>query len=336
MALSNSQYQAIMRIYNERQYEDKHGQDVRRAEVYECVPQVKEIEDEIASCAVDCARRLLDGDASARQEMRAQVERLRRHKIELMREHGYEPDYMEMRYHCPDCQDTGYAQGKKCHCFLKEQTRLLYAQSNIEDVLGRENFSTFSFDVYDGREIIPQLEMTVADYMRKVYGWCREYVENFPEKGGNLLFTGGTGVGKTFLTNCIAKELIDRGQSVIYLSANDLVDVFSGNKFRTDPEEQLRDMYQFVLDCDLLIIDDLGTELNNSFVSSQLFYCINERLVRGKGTIISTNLTVSMLRDSYSDRVSSRITSGYSVIPLYGEDLRRKEFCVRERGGKEI
>ena len=285
MALSNSQYQAIMRIYNERQYEDKHGQDMRRAEVYERVPQVKEIEDEIASCAVSCARRLLDGDAAARQEMRAEVERLRRRKTELMREHGYEPDYMEMRYHCPDCQDTGYAEGKKCHCFLKEQTRLLYAQSNIEDVLGRENFSTFSFDVYDGREIIPQLEMTVADYMRKVYGWCREYAENFPEKGGNLLFTGGTGVGKTFLTNCIAKEL----------------------------------------NCDLLIIDDLGTELNNSFVSSQLFYCINERLVRGKGTIISTNLTVSMLRDTYSDRVSSRITSGYSIIPLYGADLRTKE-----------
>ncbi len=324
MPLSNSQYQAIMRIYNERQYEDKHAQDLRRAEVYEHVPQVKELEDQAAACAADCARLLLSGDTLARQEKRGHLDALRRRRAELLRENGYEPDYMELRYYCPDCRDTGYVDGKKCHCFLKEQTRLLYAQSNIEDVLGRENFDTFSFGVYDGGEVIPELELTVGEYMRQVYGWCRDYADHYAEKGGSLLFTGGTGVGKTFLTNCIAKELIDAGQSVIYLSANDLVDIFSSNKFRTDSEEELRDMYQYVLDCDLLIIDDLGTELNNSFVSSQLFYCINERLVRGKGTIISTNLSVSMLRDMYSDRVSSRITSGYTIIPLYGRDLRTR------------
>ena len=311
-----------MRIYNERQYEDKHGQDRRRAEVYACIPRVKELEDQIASCAANCARRLLDGDTEARQAMRTEMEQLRLQKAELLEAYGFAPDYMEMHYYCPDCQDTGYVDGKKCHCFWKEQTKLLYAQSNIEDVLERENFSAFSFDVYDAGETIPQLDMTVAAYMRQVYGWCRDYVDHFREKHGNLLFTGGTGVGKTFLTNCIAKALIDQGQSVIYLSANDLVEIFSSNKFRTDSEEELRDMYQYVLDCDLLIIDDLGTELNNSFVSSQLFYCLNERLVRGKGTVISTNLSVSMLRDTYSDRVSSRITSGYMIIPLYGGDLR--------------
>ncbi len=324
MPLSNSQYQAIMRIYNERQYEDKHAQDLRRAEVYAHVPRVKELEDAIASCAASCARLLLEGEEQGRQEKKAALAALRREKAELLREYGYEPDYMEMRYHCPDCRDTGYADGKKCHCFLKEQTKLLYAQSNIEEILKRENFGTFSFDVYDSREIIPELEMTVAEYMRQVLGWCREYVANFASKGGNLLFTGGTGVGKTFLTNCIAKELIDGGQSVICLSANDLVDVFSGGKIHADSEEELRDMYRYVLDCDLLIIDDLGTELNNSFVSSQLFYCLNERLLRGKGTVISTNLSVSTLRDTYSDRVSSRITSAYTIIPLYGEDLRTR------------
>ncbi len=166
--------------------------------------------------------------------------------------------------------------------------------------------------------------MTVRDYMRQVYGWCQEYVEHFEEKGGNLIFTGSTGVGKTFLTNCIAKALIDRYQSVIYLSSNDLFDIFSKNKFHYETEDEMRDMYQYILDCDLLIIDDLGTELNNTFVSSQLFYCINERLLRNKSTIISTNLSLTMLRDSYSDRISSRIISKYSIIPLYGEDIRTK------------
>lgn len=324
MPLNNSQYQEIMRIYNERQYQDKHDQDLRRQEVYEKIPQVKEIEDEIAAESARCARRLLDGDPFARQQRKVAVEGLRRRKEELMRSHGYPPDYMEMRYHCPECQDTGYVDGRKCRCFLKEQTRLLYAQSNIEDVLKRENFTTFSYDVYDSGRIIPEINMTAAAYMKRVYGWCWDYVENFADRRGSLLFTGGTGVGKTFLSNCIARELIDRGQSVIYLSANDLVDVCSGSKFRSESEEEMREMYQYVLDCDLLIIDDLGTELNNSFVSSQLFYCINERLLRRKGTIISTNLSLSMIRDTYSDRVSSRIISGYEIIPLYGEDLRTR------------
>ena len=191
-------------------------------------------------------------------------------------------------------------------------------------MLKRENFAAFSFDVYDKETVIPEIQMTAAEYMKQVYRWCREYAENFRQKGGSLIFTGGTGVGKTFLSNCIAKELIDQFQSVIYLSSNDLFDVFSKNRFQHETEEEMREMYQYILDCDLLIIDDLGTELNNTFVSSQLFYCINERMIRQKSVIISTNLSPAMLRDSYSDRIASRILSSYMVIPLYGEDIRAK------------
>ncbi len=324
MSLSNSQYQAIMRIYNERQYRDKHDLDRRRREIDERIPQIRELEDEIASEAVRGARKFLDGDRNAKEEMKANLEELRGKKSRLLAEGGYPQDYLDMRYHCADCRDTGYIGGQKCHCFMKEQIRLLYAQSNIEEILQKENFSAFSPDVYDAKEKIPELGMTVADYMKRVRGWCLDYVERFEKEKGSLLFTGGTGVGKTFLANCIAKALIDRCQSVIFLSANDLVDVFSRNKFRYESEEDPQDMYRHILDCDLLIIDDLGTEMNNTFVSSQLFYCINERLLRNGGTIITTNLSMSALRDTYSDRVSSRIISGYEVIPLYGGDLRTK------------
>ena len=325
MSLSKSQYNAIMRIYNQRQFQDKYEQDERVKEVYRRIPQIRQLEDAMSSQAVACARRLLDGDERARQRLKDQLEDLREQKAVLLAAYGYDPDYMEMRYHCPECQDTGYVDGKKCRCFKKEEITLLYAQSNIQEILRRENFSAFTFQYYDNREVIPQIGMTVADYMKQVYAWCREYVEGFASKGGNLIFTGSTGVGKTFLTNCIAKELIDRYQSVIYLSSNDLFDIFSKNKFHHDAEADMQDMYQYILDCDLLIIDDLGTELNNSFVSSQLFYCINERLIRKKGTIISTNLSMDMLRDTYSDRISSRIISQYSIIPLYGGDIRTKK-----------
>lgn len=324
MSLSNSQYQAIMRIYNERQYQDRYEQDIRRREVYEKLPQVKAIEEELGSQAVTLARLLLDGDEKAAEASRRRTEQLRQQKAELMAGAGYPADYMEMRYHCPECRDTGYVERKRCRCFRREQMRLLYAQSNIEAVLERENFDTFTYRVYDDRKIIPGIEMTAAQYMRQVRGWCMDFVENFEQKGGNLIFTGSTGVGKTFLTHCIAKALIDRYQSVVYLSSGDLFDIFSKNKFHYEPEDDAQDMYSGILDCDLLIIDDLGTELNNSFVSSQLFYCVNERLNRGKSTVISTNLSMSMLRDAYSDRVSSRIVGRYTIIPLYGDDIRTK------------
>ena len=313
-----------MRIYNQRQFQDKYEQDQRREEVYQRVPQIRQIEDEISSQAVRCARKLLDGDTNAKEELKQHIEDLREQKEVLLSAFGFPADYMEMHYACPECQDTGYVDGRKCRCFKKEEIRLLYSQSNIEEVLLRENFDSFSYEYYDDRVVIPEIQMTVADYMRQVHTWCKEYVENFEKKGGNLIFTGSTGVGKTFLTNCIAKALIDQYQSVIYLSSNDLFDVFSKNKFHYDTEEEMKDMYQYILDCDLLIIDDLGTELNNTFVSSQLFYCINERLLRKKSTIISTNLSMTMLRDTYSDRISSRIISQYSIIPLYGDDIRTK------------
>ena len=297
MSLNNSQYNAIMRIYNQRQFQDKYEQDQRREEVYQKVPQIRQIEDEISSQAVRCARKLLDGDTNAKEELKQHIEDLREQKEVLLSAFGFPADYMEMHYACPECQDTGYVDGRKCRCFKKEEIRLLYSQSNIEEVLLRENFDSFSYEYYDDRVVIPEIQMTVADYMRQVHTWCKEYVENFEKKGGNLIFTGSTGVGKTFLTNCIAKALIDQYQSVIYLSSNDLFDVFSKNKFHYDTEEEMKDMYQYILDCDLLIIDDLGTELNNTFVSSQLFYCINERLLRKKSTIISTNLSMTMLRE---------------------------------------
>ncbi len=230
-----------------------------------------------------------------------------------------------MRYHCPDCKDTGYVKGRRCHCFEEARIHILYAQSNIREILERENFHTLSLEWYDRERKLPELGMTELDYMERVVRQCRDFADSFPEKGRNLLFTGGTGVGKTFLTNCIAKVLIERYRPVIYLSSQDLFDRLSRYKFNRDPQEGIEEACRHILDCDMLIIDDLGTELNNAFVSSQLFYCINERINREKGTIISTNLSVGMLRDTYSDRVTSRIMSHYATIPLYGGDIRMKK-----------
>ena len=322
MALSNSQYDAIMREYGRQQIENHHKLEERRKEIYARLPVVRQLEAEIAERSVACAKKLLEGDKSVLDRLKEDLRDLREQKALIIRAAGYPDDYLELHYRCPDCRDTGLVDGRKCHCFLQAQMKLLHAQSNLEDVLERENFKSLSFEYYDDTEILPQLGITNAAYMRRVVAGCREFVRDFDKKHDNLLFTGSTGVGKTFLTNCIARELMDSFHSVIYLTASDLFEVFSRNKFDYDNAEEMRDMYRFILDCDLLIIDDLGTELNNSFTSSQLFYCINERMNMSRSTIISTNLTLARLRDSYTDRVTSRIMSGYRIIPLYGGDIR--------------
>lgn len=325
MALSNSQYNAVMRDYEKQQVANRHDRDRRVAEVYRKVPQIEELEREISTRAASCARRVLNGDSGARSQLQAELADLREQKSLLLKAAGFEPGYMELRYRCPDCKDTGYANGRRCHCFERARIQILYAQSNIQEVLQRENFSTFSYRWFDDQEKLPGLGMTEADYMKRVVKKCREFAEQFPGGGANILFTGSTGVGKTFLTNCIAKELIDRYVSVIYLSSHDLFEIFSRYKFNRDAGEDVEETYRHILDCEMLIIDDLGTEVNNTFVSSQLFYCINERINRQRGTIISTNLSMDMLRDTYSDRVTSRIMSHYITIPLYGGDIRMKK-----------
>ena len=322
MALSNSQYDAIMREYGRQQIENHHKLEERRQEIYARLPVVRQLEAEIAERSVACAKKLLEGDKGVLDRLKEDLRDLREQKALIIRAAGYPDDYLELHYRCPDCRDTGLIDGRKCHCFLQAQMKLLHAQSNLEDVLERENFKALSYEYYDDTEILPQLGITNAAYMRRVVAGCREFVRDFDKKHDNLLFTGSTGVGKTFLTNCIARELMDDFHSVIYLTASDLFDVFSRNKFDYDNAEDMKDMYRFILDCDLLIIDDLGTELNNSFTSSQLFYCINERMNMSRSTIISTNLTLARLRDSYTDRVTSRIMSGYRIIPLYGGDIR--------------
>ena len=172
--------------------------------------------------------------------------------------------------------------------------KLLHAQSNLEDVLERENFKALSYEYYDDTEILPQLGITNAAYMRQVVAGCRSLYVTLIRNMTTFFVYRKHRRGKDVPTNCIARELMDDFHSVIYLTASDLFDVFSRNKFDYDnAEDDMKDMYRFILDCDLLIIDDLGTELNNSFTSSQLFYCINERMNMSRSTIISTNLTLA-------------------------------------------
>ena len=322
MGLSNSQHDAIMRVYDRRQFQDKREQDERVAEVNARIPRIAELSDAVSAAMAQAARCRLNGDEAGAKRLKEEAAGLREQKAVLLRENGYPEDYLEIRYQCPDCRDKGYVDGKKCHCFRHMEIELLYDQSTIRDQLERENFDTLSMDFYDRERVDEKLGMTVYEYMSSVIGECREFVEAFGEEKGSILFTGEVGSGKTFLSNCIARELIRNCFSVVYKSATDLFELLSESRFGNRDDEEAKEKAAGILDCDMLIIDDLGTELINSFTASQLFYCVNERLNRKKGTIITTNLSLNRLRDEFTDRVASRIIGCFRIIPLRGDDVR--------------
>ena len=323
MALNNSQYDMILRSYEQKQVHSRDMLDKRRKTVYNNVPELKEIHDSISLLSVSQARKLLNGDEKALADLKQQIRILIQRKTELLESAGYPADYLEPVYECPDCQDTGYIGNKKCHCLQKAIIDLLYTQSNIKNILQRENFDTFSFAYHSDNHVDPVTGRSALANIRNAHYVAHDFVDTFGKDFRNLFLYGDTGVGKTFLTNCIAKELMDKAFSVIYLTAFEFFDTLAKSRFEKDEDAEM--MNEHIFDCDLLIIDDLGTELTNSFTVSQLFLCINERLLRRKSTIISTNLSLESLVDIYSERTFSRITSNYTMLKITGDDIRIKK-----------
>ncbi|MBM6947183.1 ATP-binding protein [Mordavella massiliensis] len=320
MALTNSQYDQIMRVYEQRRLDNEHRRRRRYEEIYEEIPQIRELENEISSLSLREARRLLGGDPSALGSLRGEIRALSEKKLALLAEHGYPADYLELHYTCSDCRDTGYIDGRKCHCFRRAVIDLLYTQSGLQEILERENFDTFSLDYYSPGHIDRLTGRSSREAIEIALKSCREFTDTFGSEFRNLLLYGDTGVGKTFLSHCIARELLDKSFSVIYLTAARLFDIFAQNTFHRDEEPGFDQDH--IYGCDLLIIDDLGTEMSNSFTNSQLFICLNERILRRKATLISTNLSLEDLKNVYSERVFSRITSAYTVLRITGDDIR--------------
>lgn len=326
MALKNYQYNKILREYDMKQLKNKHDLDQRTEEVYSAIPELKEIDNAVVTCAVQSAKQLLMGENNPLTDLKKITEEASQKRKALLVEHGYPEDYLDPTYHCPDCKDTGYIGTEKCHCFKQAIVDIVYSQSNIKTAIMRENFDTFSYDFYSDDYVDPSVRMTPRANIKKVVDVAWNFINQFGKEYNNLLLYGNTGVGKTFLANCIAKELLDRAFTVIYLTAFQLFDILEKNKFgKGEDNFESQNQFEYILDCDLLIIDDLGTELNNSFVNVQLYLCINERFLRRKPTIISTNLSLDNINSIYSERVFSRIASNYSLLKIVGEDIRLKK-----------
>ena len=304
-----------IRSENERIHQDRVYQ------VYEKAPEIEQLEKQISSYALDVVKaRLMGRDVDS--DYTSRLNNLSDRKKHLLIQNGFPEDYLEPIYNCNICKDWGEIDGKVCSCVRKLRINELYRRSNLTSIFEKENFDTFdlesySRDKYKGHNKSPHENATI------ILGKAHNFVENFDSEHGNILIYGGTGIGKTFLSNCIAKALLDAGKSVLYLSANELFEQVLGRYIMSkDRSKALEAIYEYIYKSDLLIIDDLGTEVLSSFVKSQLFEIINQRILSSKSTVITTNLSLEAFQDRYTERVMSRIAKSFVLYPLYGDDIR--------------
>lgn len=324
MSLTTTQYQQIMHQYDLLRQSHYRKEQARRAEVYEKIPEIQEIDQKIAHISVERAKyRIRHQGKDQGTSLKEEIYDLSMQKIDYLVRHGYPAYYLDPIYTCKDCQDTGYIGTKKCHCFIDREKELFLEDSNLKEQLKEINFNTFHLDYYSA-EPCQDGRPSPRDNMRAILRECQDFIQNFQTKPGqNLLINGSTGVGKTFLSICIAGKIIDQGHSVIYMSSQELFERLADYTFRREKEEEV--LTDDIINADLLIIDDLGTEMNNAFINSQLFQCVNDRMIRKKSVIINTNLSLEAITKRYTGRVTSRLIETYNPLNIYGEDIRMKK-----------
>ena len=299
----------------------------RTEEVYRRVPRVEEIDRELRGTAARIVLAAFESGGDPDGALAALEKRnldLQRERAECLVGAGFPYDYLDDAPVCEKCQDTGWgADGRPCSCltayYAKEQNRRL---SKLLD-LGNQSFAAFSLEWYS-EEKWPEYGRSPLENMRIVRDICEKYAQNFSRHSGNLLFTGAPGLGKTFLSACIAREVSDRGFSVVYDTAGHVFQQFESGKFgRENPFEEDPDReVNRCLSCDLLIMDDVGTEMLTSFVQSAFYRIVNDRLVNGRRTVLSTNLKPEELGRRYGDAVLSRLRGEYQFLLFFGEDIR--------------
>ena len=325
--------QSILQRANARLQRRHEMADRRRyeleQELYRTQPRLRELDralrgtmSELAELAV--SGRPVEASGPEIREIRERNLALQAERAELLKALGYEADVLDEKPNCPLCGDSGWVGTEMCACLkqlcAREQMKSLTALLNLTD---EQSFEKLRLDVYSDR---PQGEnRSPREHMRQVVTVCEGFARRFPcYPLKNLLFSGGTGLGKTFLSGCIARQVSEGGYSVVYDTAINLFTAFESRKFARDlaVERQARDDTRRYLSCDLLILDDLGSELTTPLVQSSLYEVVNSRIQADKRTIISTNLSMKHIAERYSPQVASRIGGLYRELLFYGEDIR--------------
>jgi DNA replication protein DnaC len=318
----------IEHIYDNLRTKEASDLLKRKEEIQKNLPRVLDLERQIAKLCIQLSINLLknlpDRDDYL-NSIRTKITDLRIMKSELLVQNGYGIDYLDMHYKCTKCKDTGYLGSEKCSCYKQNLVHLYYLDSDLKNILEISNFDNFNFEYYSSHKNNDEPESPRKN-MEKTVTKAMNFIKNFNSTNENLLFFGSSGTGKTFLSHCIAKELLDIGTLVVYRTAEELIQNLRHVRLENDQH-----MEEFLVNCDLLIIDDLGTEQINTFSKTELFNLLNKKLLKGKKMLVSTNYALEELSRTYSERIISRLFGNFNVCKFYGEDIRVKKNLSRLR-----
>ena len=316
--------QALEKIIEE--YEALRAENVRKREiavqeVYAKVPEIKEIDDKMYSLGQNTLREILANPdkTGLKEELHKKYEVLKQTRKEILVKNSIPLDFDKVKHRCEKCQDTGFVEGEgRCVCFNQRVIDCMYEQSNMQELFKTQNFDLFRMDYYSEKES-DKYKKSPRKQMEEVKSFCEKYADNFNDAKKSLCFYGDTGLGKTFMSSCIAKRLIDNGFTVLYIRSSKLFRLLEDEKFGRN-EESVKELY----DCDMLVIDDLGTEPEGKNNSAYLLELINERIMNNKKVIINTNLNFTGMEKKYTKRFSSRLIESFNLLVFFGDDIRRK------------
>lgn len=322
MAYNAENYKKIAAQYKDKNLRAKEAAEARREELHRKLPQVAEIDRALSATGLRIMREALKGKEGLDVRIRKLEEGnnlLLEARREILRANGYPEDYSSVHYECEECQDIGFVNGKMCKCMRRALTLAGYESSGVLKLIEKQNFDTFDLNYYKGAE---------RRNMEQILEISKDYALNFHDNTmRNLLFMGDTGLGKTHLSSAIAKVVVDRGFDVVYESAQKIFSDFEAEKFGRVPQGENRT--ERYLACDLLIMDDLGTEMQSAFTVSCLYYLINTRLINEKSMVISTNIDKEEFSRQYTDRITSRLLGEFTVCVFAGTDIRSQKLIRR-------
>ena len=309
----------LMDMYEKIRTDENRKLMKRREEIKNKYPEILELDTTIKKLCLNLSMAALRGitDQNELNNIKEEITDLRAKKYEMLVSHGYNPDYLNLHYNCPKCKDTGFIGIDKCSCFKSKLIKLYYKDSDLEEAVKTNNFKNFNINLYSNHKLNDERytpRKNIEDILEYITG---EYLPNFKNSNTNLLFYGNSGTGKTFLSWCIAKELLDKGFLVVYKTSDDLLRALKDIKFNNDT-----DLENLLINCDLLIIDDLGSEQITDFSSTELFTLINKKILKNKKMLISTNLSLPLISKRYSERISSRIIGEFKLFKFFAEDIR--------------
>lgn len=329
MGLTNSEYEAVMREYDSIRYRNAELRQNRTREVFDKIPELKSLNDEIitdfAKLATDALSLNEQEYRLARTKLDEKVTSFNGKKQQFLVNNGFAVNYLEHIYNCPLCKDTGFINDVKCECFKQIAARQIYSDKNIYMMADEKaDFKNFISDYYPDSDFDNDTERSSRENALDAFSKLKSMADDFNNNARNFVIYGGVGVGKTFLASCLANSLIKNGHSVVFLTAFRLFNIFENYTFHREDGDDGKTVpsTEPVFNCDLLVLDDIGTEVSNAFTTSKLFDCINERILHNKPTIISSNWSPAYIKANYSDRIFSRLTQHYKFLKLTGDDIR--------------